>query len=102
MELNLSEDNEAGVATGLVALVVTVVELVIDALEREAVRRMEAGQLSDEEIERVGRTLKELEAELDRIKSEQDIAAASDEFRAELDQLLRQAVTNTIEYERDQ
>lgn len=99
MRLDLRDDEDADVATGLVALVVTVVELVVDALEREAVRRMEAGQLTDEEVERVGRTLMELEAEVERIKEEQDIAAATDEFRAELDGLIRQAVVETVERE---
>jgi hypothetical protein len=59
---------EEDVQTGLVQLVLTVVELVRQVLEREAIRRMEAGTLTDEEVERVGRSLMELRERMDELK----------------------------------
>jgi hypothetical protein len=50
-----------GVEQGLAQLVLTLVEFVRQLLERQAVRRMEGGSLSDEEVERVGLALMKLE-----------------------------------------
>ena len=51
------DTDPATVEKGLVQLVLTLVELLRELMERQAVRRMEAGGLSEEEIERLGRTL---------------------------------------------
>ncbi len=50
-----------GVEQGLAQLVLTLVEFVRQLLERQAVRRMEGGTLTDEEVERVGLALMKLE-----------------------------------------
>lgn len=49
------------VEKGLVQLVLTLVELLRQLMERQAIRRVEAGGLSDDDIERLGRTLMLLE-----------------------------------------
>lgn len=92
MEVAVDADDEDGVATGLVALVVTVVELVVEAMEREAVRRMEAGDLTDAEVERVGSALMSVEDELDRIKEREDIVAETRDLRTDLDGLVERAL----------
>ncbi|HET8567847.1 MAG TPA: gas vesicle protein K [Candidatus Limnocylindria bacterium] len=48
-------------AAGLARLVLTIVELVRQLLERQAIRRMEGGSLTDDETERVGIALMKLE-----------------------------------------
>lgn len=60
----------ADVKTGLGKLVLTVVALVRDLLERQAIRRMEAGSLTDAEIERIGTTFMRLGEEIERLKKE--------------------------------
>src|SRR5437870_3914098 len=50
-----------GVEKGLAQLVLTLVEFLRQLLERQAIRRMEGGSLSDEEVERVGLALMKLE-----------------------------------------
>jgi Gas vesicle protein K len=49
------------VERGLVTLVLTIVELLRQLMERQALRRVEDGTLTDDEIENVGRTLMSLE-----------------------------------------
>jgi hypothetical protein len=46
---------------GLAKLVLTLVEFLRQLLERQAIRRMEGGTLSDEEVERMGVALMRLE-----------------------------------------
>lgn len=59
-----ADDIESGVAT----LVLTLVEFVRQVLEHQAIRRMEGGSLSDEEVERLGLALMRLQERLDEIK----------------------------------
>lgn len=49
---------------GLAKLVLTIVELVRQLLERQAIRRMEAGSLSEAEVERVGVALMRLQVKV--------------------------------------
>ena len=53
-----------GVEQGLAKLVLTLVEFLRQLLERQAIRRMDGGTLSDDEIERVGLALMRLEAKV--------------------------------------
>lgn len=53
-----------GVEQGLAQLVLTLIEFLRQVLERQAVRRMEGGSLSDEEVERVGLALMKLEEKI--------------------------------------
>lgn len=62
------EAREEDVDSGVAQLVLTLVELVRQVLEKEAVRRMEAGTLTDEEVERLGRTLMRLRERMDELK----------------------------------
>ena len=64
----ISADPEA-VENGLAKLVLSIVELVRRLLERQALRRMDAGNLSDEEIERLGNALMKLEDKMAELKA---------------------------------
>jgi hypothetical protein len=56
------------VERGLVQLVLTLVELLRQVMERQAVRRVEAGGLSDDDVERLGRTLMLLEQRMEELR----------------------------------
>ena len=56
------------VRNGLGRLVLTVVELVRELLERQAMRRIEAGSLTELEIERLGTTFLQLSQQMEALK----------------------------------
>lgn len=60
--------NPSNVERGLARLVLTLIELLRQLMERQALRRVEAGSLSDDEIERLGQTFMRLEARLAELK----------------------------------
>jgi hypothetical protein len=59
-----------GVEKGLAQLVLTLVELLRQLMERQALRRMEQGTLTDEQIERLGETFMKLEQRMEELKRE--------------------------------
>ncbi|MFX1759022.1 gas vesicle protein, GvpK [Rhodococcus gordoniae] len=56
------------VERGLVTLVLTLVELLRQLMERQALHRVDAGDLSDEQIERLGTTLMLLEQRMAELR----------------------------------
>jgi len=60
--------NAKNVEKGLSKLVLTLIELIRKLLEKQAMRRIDAGSLSEEEIERVGETLMKLENKMQELK----------------------------------
>ena len=56
------------VEKGLAQLVLTLVELLRQLMERQALRRMEQDTLTDEQIERLGETFMKLESRMDELK----------------------------------
>jgi gas vesicle protein GvpK len=63
----ISADPEV-VENGLARLVLAIIELVRRLLEKQALRRMDAGNLSDDEIERLGQALMKLEDKMAEMK----------------------------------
>ena len=65
--LNLDHEKKKN---GLAQLVLTVVKLLHELLEKQAIRRIDGGGLTDEEIERLGFTLMRQSEEIARIARE--------------------------------
>lgn len=59
-----------GVEKGLAQLVLTIVELLRQLMERQALHRVELGTLSEEEIERMGETFMALAQRMDELKEQ--------------------------------
>jgi hypothetical protein len=65
--LNLEPDD---VKQGLGRLVLCLIKLLHELLERQAIRRIEAGSLSDQQVERLGLTLMKQAEELEHLRRE--------------------------------
>ena len=65
----LETDSEAA-ADDLVKLVLALVETVRQLVERQAIRRVESGTLSEDEVERLGLTLLRLEERMNELKAQ--------------------------------
>jgi hypothetical protein len=63
----ISADAEI-VENGLARLVMAIIELVRRLLEKQALRRMDGGNLTEEEIERLGTALMKLEEKMAELK----------------------------------
>jgi hypothetical protein len=55
---------------GLAQLVLTIVELLRQLMERQALRRIDQGTLSDDQVERLGRTFMELADRMAQLREE--------------------------------
>jgi len=65
--INLDQDK---VKNSLGQLVLTLVKLLHELLERQSIRRIEEGSLTEDQIERLGLTLMKQAAEIDRLRQE--------------------------------
>ncbi len=97
MPVNIDEGN---LKQGLLGLVVALVEIIQEVLERQAIRRMEGGRLSDQEIERLGMALNDLKEALDNIKKDNDLDDAVKSVREGLDQVVDDTISNLIDTRR--
>jgi CRISPR/Cas system-associated endonuclease Cas1 len=62
------------VERGLAKLVLTLIELLRQLMERQAIRRVEEGGLSDEQVERLGQGLMALERRMEELKEQFGLA----------------------------
>jgi Gas vesicle protein K len=65
----ISADPER-VEKGLAQLVLTLIELLRQLMERQALRRIESGRLTEDEVERLGRTFMALAERMEELKRE--------------------------------
>lgn len=68
------ESDKDSVERDLFRLVLTIVELVRQLMERQAIRRVDEGDLSDDQIEEVGTALMRLESAVSRLREQYDLS----------------------------
>ena len=61
---------------GLAKLVLSLIELLRQLLERQAIRRMEGGSLNEEQIEQMGEALMKLEAKIHELATNFNLSPA--------------------------
>jgi len=92
--IDIQEDN---LKQGVLGLVMAIVEIVRDALKTQALRRVEGKSLTDEETERLGQALMDLDTAIDGIKEEMGITEAVQSVRDGLDDLVDDVVRKLID-----
>lgn len=97
MAISVSENN---LKQGLLGLVIALVEVITDALKIQALKRMESGVLTEEECERLGEALMELDIALEEIKAEQGITESVQAVRDGLDQIVDDVIDRIVNPER--
>jgi len=97
MAIHIDEDN---LKSGVLGLVLALVEVIRDALKLQALKRMESGILSEEECERLGKALMELDNALEGIKEEQGLVESVRAVRDGLDDLVDDVIDRIVNPER--
>jgi hypothetical protein len=97
MAINIDENN---LKHGVLGLVIALVEVVRDALKIQAFKRMESGVLGEEECERLGEALMELDIALEEIKAEQGITESVQAVRDGLDDIVEGVIDRIANPER--
>jgi hypothetical protein len=70
------ETDPESVERDLFKLVLTIIELVRQLMEKQALRRVDEGDLSEEQVEALGTGLMKLEEAMEDLKSRYDLTAA--------------------------
>ncbi|MFC7469921.1 gas vesicle protein K [Actinomadura keratinilytica] len=88
--------DEKSLKHGVLSLVVTLVEVIQEALERQAERRMQGGSLTTEELERLGDALLELDEAMEEIKEEHGITSSVADLHRGLDEVVDDVVDKLV------
>lgn len=94
------EIDEENLKNGLLGVIVGLVEIIEEVLERQALRRIEGGRLTDAEIERLGLALFDLHEAVDRIKKDNGLDDAVRSVRDGLDRAADELIVRMVDVER--
>ena len=97
MAIDINEDN---LKHGVLGLVLALVEVIRDALRIQAFKRMESGILTEDECERLGEALMDLDIALEEIKEEQGITESVQAVRDGLDEIVDDVIDRMVNPER--
>ena len=97
MPIDIDEKN---LKHGVLGLVIALVEIIKDALRLQALKRMEGGSLTEEEMDRLGRALMDLDTAIEEIKKEQGISESVKSVRDGLDNIVDELLDKIVNPER--
>jgi hypothetical protein len=97
MPIDIDTDN---LKHGVLGLVIALVEIIKDALNLQAIKRMEGGTLSEVEVERLGEALMDLDVAIEEIKKEQGVTESVKSVRDGLDSIVDEVLDKMINPER--
>jgi len=97
MPIDINEDN---LKHGVLGLVIALVEIIKDTLKLQAMKRMEGGSLSEEEMERLGEALMDLDVAIEEMKKEQGVTESVKSVRDGLDNIVDDVLDKMINTDR--
>ncbi|MEV5016630.1 gas vesicle protein K [Streptomyces sp. NPDC053780] len=92
--------DEKSLKHGVLSLVVTLVEVIQEALDRQAMRRIEGGDLNPEESERLADALLELDEAMEQIKEDHGIVTSVADLHRGLDEVVDDVVDKLVNPQR--
>ena len=95
--VNIDEKN---LKHGVLGLVIALVEIIRDALKLQAIKRLEGGSLTEEEMKRLGQALMELDSAIEEIKEEQGIVECVRSVRDGIDDVVDSVLDQMINPQR--
>jgi len=97
MPIDIDSDN---LKQGVLGLVIALVEVIRDALRIQAFKRMEGGSLAEDEMERLGMALMDLDTAIEEIKVEQGLTESVQAVRDGLDEIVDDVIDRMVNPER--
>ena len=94
MTIKVDSDN---LKEGLLGLVIALVEIIKEVLEKQAIYRLEGKSLSEEDAEKLGLAFMKLDEAIEKIKKENNLEKTADKIRQDLDNLVNNSLTKLID-----
>jgi len=94
MTIKVDSDN---LKEGLLGLVIALVEIIKEVLQKQALYRFESKSLREEEAEKLGLAFMQLDETIKKIKEENNLEKTADKIRADLDNLVNDSLTKLID-----
>lgn len=92
--------DEKSLKQGVLTLAITLVEVIQETLERQAVLRMEGGELTEDELNRLGEALLDLDEAIEQIKTDHGLQQSVADLRRGLDDVVDEVVDRLIDPQR--
>src|SRR3989338_10589489 len=96
MTIKVDSDN---LKEGLLGLVIALVEIIKEVLQKQAIYRLEGGSLREEEAEKLGLAFMQLDETIEKIKKENNLEKTADKIRADLDNLVGDTINKLVPIE---
>lgn len=98
-KIDLNGNDKQALKNGLMGLVLAIVEVIRDSLRSQAMRRIEGGSLTEEEIERLGKSLQDFDEAIEKMKEEHGLKQAVESVRNGLDNIASDLVNSLLREE---
>jgi len=94
MTIKVDSDN---LQEGLLGLVIALVEIIKDVLQKQAIHRLEGNTIKEEEAEKLGMAFMKLDETLKKIKKDNNLEKTTGKIRADLDNLVNDSLSKLID-----